>query len=1223
MTTLAAKPLEAVSASRDDSRLIAELREQVQRNASRWKRLIILEALGLSVAAPLAYLWLVFLLDNLLFLPVWARGLASLGLCASLVWLAIGLVRRWRQLHFTEDQVALAMEQRSGGVQNRLINAIQLSRIVDPEQAQMSRAVVRENYARLKQIELQQAAQLKPAVLRVSAAATLIAIGVIFWFWRPAHFSNAASRILLPFANIDPLYRTILTVEPGNVIGAGDITIQVTIKGERPETLAILKSGKAGKSTEVIPVDADVATVSYTFKNVEQSLSYAVRGNDYTTQYFRIEVPSVAQLSLVRATFHYPEYTHLPSRTTESAGGDLEALLGTRAEVTFVFDHPAEEASLLLHKLGGREPERVSLTRQSPTEYSTEFTFRDLAGYQIETRREGRAPHTSNAYSVRSLADQDPKLELSGLERQTEAAPDATLPLKITASDDYGLEQVGLFFRKANADVDKLPDEGWKPVEVWPGAGKPEFRRNHDLNLSALGVAEGDKIEVVLRGRDADPAKGNRWASGMVFRFLIGGEGVALQVLYEQILQTEAEIKAVIAGEQAAMAKAADWIKKLDPSSGLRWDDKKNLDDLAATLKEQAKEQEQLRQKAAASARAMVVPAGSLRLSLGMLADTEMIRAIRILESVAGRDQVQLKRSTLADARLTQERTIRSLQEILENYVTFRQEWELGNMIPYTRMIADRQAALRDEARAQAARPMAAAQASMAKRQLKLVELCGLAKVAFAGMAERNKSLDALLIAAFVDAAKELAAPLLLTSMNQGAEAAKTGQWPDAATHQAKAAEILGTLAAKLRKAQTDAALRALAALKEKAKSDVEAQKAIEKLKAGNSDKFIDDNVTDKLKLEDIIHMQEAAQNKNAKKGDDVTQDYLFTEAMKSILQQPDSGMRQEFAALKLAKSPTGEPSYPNQTDRIGNKVKPHIQEKFDDLVGKLLEEADIMKDKYETYNLNAAFNINEPGDIGKQAGDLNSTAASAATGNMKPPSNNVGGASRAGRRGARAHGMVVGDESINRRGRDKVQEGQERVGDQAGTIREKKSEDMQADTSTGVGGKKVESDDPNKFSTADVGKFTDDMANRMDKPQAKNMIVERAGGKMDPRVAEMMKDLDAKQEQLIERVKAVRKELRNLYLPTEHLDELVNELKANLDSLKDRPKSELFRAQQQALDKLRSAVRVFHQAHAGFQPSVAREQVVQGRILDEPARQTLPGYEDAVKQYYEKLSNR
>src|SRR5205814_3144878 len=187
----------------------------------------------------------------------------------------------------------------------------------------------------------------------------------------------------------------------------------------------------------------------------------------------------------------------------------------------------------------------------------------------------------------------------------------------------------------------------------------------------------------------------------------------------------------------------------------------------------------------------------------------------------------------------------------------------------------------------------------------------------------------------------------------------------------------------------------------------------------------------------------------------------------------------------------------------------------------------------------------------------------------------------------------------INRRGRDKVQEGQEKASDQAGTIREKKSEDMQKDTSTGVGGKKVEGDNEVKFSTEDAGKWNDDIAKRLGKPQAKNFIVERKDGRLDPKVAEMLKDLTSRQEQLIERVKAVRKELRNLYLPTDHLDEALAQLAANLEALKEQPDAELFRLQSQALDQLRSTVRVFRSPVSGFQPSLPRERSLHGRVLD------------------------
>ena len=60
-----------------------------------------------------------------------------------------------------------------------------------------------------------------------------------------------------------------------------------------------------------------------------------------------------------------------------------------------------------------------------------------------------------------------------------------------------------------------------------------------------------------------------------------------------------------------------------------------------------------------------------------------------------------------------------------------------------------------------------------------------------------------------------------------------------------------------------------------------------------------------------------------------------------------------------------------------------------------------------------------------------------------------------------------------------------------------------------------------------------------------------------------------------------------------------------------------------QALDQLRNTVRMFQAPASGFQPSLPRERSLQGRVLDEPARDALPGYEEAVKRYYEKLSGR
>src|SRR5207245_107098 len=145
------------------------------------KTVIVLEALGLAVAVPLAYLWLVFYLDHRVHLPVLGRLPAGLGFLAGLGWAVVHLARRWRNVRLSEDQVALAMERRtSGEVHNRLINAVQIARTAHAARPDLNEALVEENYEHLQQLHLEQAAQFRPAVLRLTLAGLLVALGLGF-----------------------------------------------------------------------------------------------------------------------------------------------------------------------------------------------------------------------------------------------------------------------------------------------------------------------------------------------------------------------------------------------------------------------------------------------------------------------------------------------------------------------------------------------------------------------------------------------------------------------------------------------------------------------------------------------------------------------------------------------------------------------------------------------------------------------------------------------------------------------------------------------------------------------------------------------------------------------------------------------------------------------------------------------------------------------------------
>ena len=1213
----------------------SEMRQLIGHNMCRWKRLVLAQSFALLVAIPLVYFWLFLLLDSFVHFHRGMRTAVGLGLL--LIVFAVGRVqwRRWRALELTEDEVALAIERRTGNeVDNRLINAVQLARESDDPKA-IENAVVRQNCRELGNVDLPSATRVASTMWCIGLAVLAVLAGVWFRALKPDQFASSARRLLLPLAQIDPVYRTWLDVIPGSLQADGDATIRIRIHGKQPRRLIVFRRDDITSTREMLAVPRNATELSYTFRNLKESFEYAVRGNDFTSPYYRITVRSPAELTRARVRLIYPEYTKLKPREFESISGDLEALAGTRAETVFVFDRRLEEASLLIESIRSPDPKnlavsnlltRLPLQKQSETEFAGQITFRDVKGYKLETRARDCESKPGKERALRVLADSEPKPELLGLGREVEVAPEEIIFLKVSAHDDIGIGKTGLFIRGLGTGESQSQGvDAWHPVEVWSVDGAAHFVKDYSLSIASLGAVEGERIELAARAVDNDPLKEGRWVSGPTHLLVIGGEGAALQLIYEQILRSERDLL-TLASEQAQMIDhSVEWIRKFNPSYGLRWDDSKTTESLASAMRDQARGQEQIRQRTGAVAREMLTSSGDLRLSVGLLADTEMVRIVQIIESVPGRDNPQDKRSTLGDARLTQERTLRSLREIIERYRVFRRDWELVNMTAFTGMLAVRQNRLQ-KLSDQYAQELSPADVTLAKatsrRQAKVQELSGLAAEAFAGMAQRVADVQPILLESFGVAAGELVAPELTSAFQKSTEFSGTGSWEAAGEQQAVAAEELDAVYAALEAAREELARQLLAELEEKAKSSLEAQNVLDMLKAGSADGSI--TMPEDFSSENFSHFLDVVQGKRAGRlaiGDRDKFGGVFDEAMLLHMQRGDSGRRQKLEDLSLPTTPSSWSRSPSFSDLPPNTVYAVFQERYDDLIGDLLDEADIMEEYFDTLNITMAITLEEAGDIGKLAGPINTTAAAAATGNQKPPPTNVGGVSRTGRQGARSHGMTLSTEAQNLRGRDRVQEGQDRAPDQKGSVRLRDSKDPQRDTSTGLGGKKVVTDEPVSFNVSDAGKFDPAVLDRMGQAREKTMIVERMGEKVAANLGDLMRDFHSSQQQVIERLKAIRKEFKNLYLPTDHLDELLDEWGVVTGRLNESPDAEGFRMQWQALENLRRTVRVYGAARTGFQPSLPRDQMVRGKVLDEAPRQVLPGYEEVVKNYYKLLA--
>ena len=815
-------------------------------------------------------------------------------------------------------------------------------------------------------------------------------------------------------------------------------------------------------------------------------------------------------------------------------------------------------------------------------------------------------------------------MELTGWESGAELPLDGKAPLTIAVDDDFGLEAAGLFVRRVD-DADNATTKEFVELQRWPAGGKLRLRESIALAAAKLNAAEGETVEILLRAKDNSPDRSD-WIDGPTLEIVIGDGASALQREYEQIQKAQAALAAVVQKQEDLQTQATSWLRRIEePEEGVKWSDAAQLAKLHAATQTLGADSQKLREAAASAAKQMPASSGNLRLGLGLLADSELVRTIRIAESIPARDELTAKQAALADLRITQERILRSLRAMSDDLAAYRVDWEVAHTVPYLQMLAARQAKLRETSLA-ATKGTAADSAELAlmslRRQEKLNALLDGMQEACEHVAERLREDQPDLASAFAGASSRVVETNWRKPFAESVAALKVSNWVKGAEQQQLAATRLSELVAELQKAHLAAAQKILAALKDRAKTDPLAQQELGKLVGGSPESFLKEGAG-KLPLPELIRMQElAAGKKKGPDGDSANTPPVNLGAIDpAALESPtDTGVRQDPSTLRLGTNPEQTIRFELPPGDERNKVTPFMQEEFEDLVGKLLEEADELGDQYDTLRLSTNQNNNDPGEIQKQGGRINSTGAVAATGNKKPPTTEGGGAARVGRQGARATGAVAGDEGVDRRGRDKALEGQEEIADQAGSVKLAKSDDPQKDHSTGVGGKRIESDDTH-FSTHDAGRWKDDHLRRMDKPQAKQSIVERQGDPVDPKLAAQLRDLSSKQEQVIERLKTIKKELNRLYLPSDHLDSLAANLQVQLDRLREQPDPELFRLQLQTLDRLRGALAVFRAPSSSFQPSLPRERGLKMRVVDEPAAPALPGYEEATARYYERLS--
>lgn len=473
------------------------LQDQLHRFRRHVWTIKMLEAAAIVVAGLCAAFLTVYVWDRFRDTPAPVRGGLLIGGGLLLVLLPVAFYR-WVWKYRGLEPLARLLGKRLPAVGDQLLGVIELTHS-ESEQARsmtLCRAAMGQVAHDAAGRDLNAAAP--PSYHRWWSAAALVtaAAVVTLWLIYPAASSRTAQRLIQPWKDISRYTFTTIAAMPNQwIIPHGETTpLRIELGQDsrwQPTTATIVLGDQA-------PIIADLVGDGYQFdvppQISDQPLSLVV--GDYQRE-ITVRPTLRPELSGLVADVQLPDYLgHDKPRQIDSRGGSLAVVRGSIAMVTATANRDLAEGKIndLPHTPSGTQLVATSIDVDHTP--NVRFQWKDQDGLS------GREPFD---LSITPIDDQAPTLICDGIPRQGVVLDSETLKFSVRASDDFGIQKIGLSWRGLDRRLGDDIAKGERPL----AAGDHQSGNLEAIgtfNAKSFGVSP-QPIEVLVWAEDYLPGR--------------------------------------------------------------------------------------------------------------------------------------------------------------------------------------------------------------------------------------------------------------------------------------------------------------------------------------------------------------------------------------------------------------------------------------------------------------------------------------------------------------------------------------------------------------------------------------------------------------------------------------------------------------------------------------------------------------------------------------------
>jgi hypothetical protein len=229
----------------------------------------------------------------------------------------------------------------------------------------------------------------------------------------------------------------------------------------------------------------------FLFGGLPENVEYFVTAGPMTSKHFTIRVTDLPAVKQIRVTYHYPAWTGMPPEVEERAS-DLRAVVGTEAEFDISTDRPLQGGQIQLDS-----GQKISLTGGQNNVYHASLKMEKDGVYHVAGIEEGQPVRISEDFFIEARKANPPQVALVRPGRgDYHASPIEEVTVAAKATDDYGLRDLTLHY-SINGGAETV-------VNVLPKKGEKQAEGSATLSLEDFHLVPGDLVSVYAIAKDAN-----------------------------------------------------------------------------------------------------------------------------------------------------------------------------------------------------------------------------------------------------------------------------------------------------------------------------------------------------------------------------------------------------------------------------------------------------------------------------------------------------------------------------------------------------------------------------------------------------------------------------------------------------------------------------------------------------------------------------------------------